>query len=821
MSNQSYNFFQTDTNSVNVNNGVSNNPGACLFDAAASKNYHTVIQLFASNARNSVANYLSMKNRWKQQQRQQDLHQQAAYAKSEEKLDEFMPSLCDPYSPGRSSGEDETSYYRLLQELAYIVEEGVNNVPPESPPSSPSASPPPSVSLKRPSTSVAISKEADRIAWEASTMLSESRPPSGFCVYDRSGTRTPPTTSSEDSSSSNHQQDPNLPSIFDGSVANATPPPLGGTGTGVSGGAGTILHLACAMDQPLILAFLLCMGADGRASHTAFRRLMIHEAACNGSIQCLQLLLELGKEFAAVAEEHHKTDFSPSSAPFFPGSFDMKPRTTSRLARFPPPINMRYFRKEAATPSPETEKPDFIVTLRRFQSFCGAVQRGEMDELQAARSLLKGAQLSDSTRASLVRSCAFKSSRLASRSFLRTNGSSDGHGNTPLHWAAFKNETHCVSLLLEYDADPNARAHPSGWTPLHDAAYSNSGESIVLLISKGAKVDARANSGATPLCFAAQEDASKAAQLLLDRGADLTARCAGTPRDGANLQTAVTSHPHSRFSGYTPLHYCAHYNASQAARVLLQDNNAKGGMETPDLSGRLPIHIAVARGSSDVLRELLHAGARVDIRPVVPNTSPPPAAVTTSTAVTITVSSTSSPPLLGALPQTPPRQLAIPEVFGTPRQSAESTGSSGSATSPVTSPILRSMIPAQPIKSSKPWNCLTQQAIDECRDLIAKAEQSWCPDLHLLFTPQDRRCVMELLRVGKRLEQQETSIFVDFWPLVLSFCGRAWFEQESRKPAAIEYHQEPSDDDSCMDVPDDEEFEDYLSIPSLGPSTLS
>ncbi|KAL3936401.1 MAG: hypothetical protein SGBAC_008278 [Bacillariaceae sp.] len=810
MISNSPNFFSSDMNSLNMNNGVRNNPGTCLFDATASKDYHTVIQLFASNARNSVANYLSMKSRWRQQQRQQELHQQAAYAKSEEKLDEFMHSFSDPSSPSRSSGEDETSYYRLLQELAYIVEEGVKNVPVESR-SSPSASPPASASLKRPSASVAISKEADRIAWEASTMLSESRPPSGFCVYDGSGTRIPPN--SDESSNQEH-----VPAIFDGSVANATPPPLGGTGAGASGGAGTILHLACAMDQPLILAFFLCMGADGRASHTAFRRLMIHEAACNGSIHCLQLLLELGKEFAALAEEQHKNNFGRSAVPFFPDCFDMKSRTASRLSRFPPPMNMRYFRKEAATQLRETEKPYFIVALRRFQSFCGAVQRGEMSELQAARSLMKGAQLTESTRASLIRACAFKSNRLASRSFLRTNGSSDGHGNTPLHWAAFRNETHCVSLLLEYDADPNARAHPSGWTPLHDAAYSNSAESIVLLISKGARVDSRANSGATPLCFAAQEDAFKAAHLLLDRGADLTARCAGTPRDGTTTQTAANNHPHSRFSGYTPLHYCAHYNASQAARVLLQDNNAKGGMQTPDLSGRLPIHIAVARGSSDVLRELLHAGARVDIRPVISSGSPPQAAAVTPASSNIsTASSTSAPPLLGALPQTPPREHAVPEVFGTPRQSAQSTTSSESAASSVSSPILRSMIPAQPIKSSKPWNCLTQQAIDECRDLIAKTEQSWSPDLHLLFTPQDRRCVLELLRVGKRLEQQETSIFVDFWPLVLSFCGRGWFELDGRKPAAIQYRA-PSDDDSCMDVPDDEEFEDYLSLPALGPS---
>jgi hypothetical protein len=45
-----------------------------------------------------------------------------------------------------------------------------------------------------------------------------------------------------------------------------------------------------------------------------------------------------------------------------------------------------------------------------------------------------------------------------------------------------------------------------------------------------------------------------------------------------------------------------------------------------------------------------------------------------------------------------------------------------------------------------------------------------------LFTPADRRAVIELLRVGKRLEHTGAGIFVDLGPEVLSFCGRGWFE---------------------------------------------
>ena len=132
------------------------------------------------------------------------------------------------------------------------------------------------------------------------------------------------------------------------------------------------------------------------------------------------------------------------------------------------------------------------------------------------------------------------------------------------------------------------------------------------------------------------------------------------------------------------------------------------------------------------------------------------------------------------------------------------------------------MIPSQPISSSKPWNCLSQQAIDECKELISKSEQSWSPDHHLLFTPQDRKAVMELLRVGKRLEQNGTGIFIDLWPTILGFCGRGWFETEEKKLSSIE---DVSENEEARDYCDAESNEingptldgddNYLALPSL------
>jgi hypothetical protein len=109
--------------------------------------------------------------------------------------------------------------------------------------------------------------------------------------------------------------------------------------------------------------------------------------------------------------------------------------------------------------------------------------------------------------------------------------------------------------------------------------------------------------------------------------------------------------------------------------------------------------------------------------------------------------------------------------------------------------MLRSMIPSQPVMSAKPWNCLTQRSIDECRHLVAEAEKQWAPDRHLLFTPNDRRAVMQLLRVGKRLELDGTGIFIDLWPQVLSFCGRGWFEiEEVSAKSAMSEEMEPAND---------------------------
>lgn len=648
--------------------------------------------------------------------------------------------------------------------------------------------------------SINSESDVDLLVHDAVAAMTDSRPPANLVLYKSGATTVANNTNNTE------QQQQAGPPIFDGSVANATPSLVAGHG----GGVGTALHVATALDRPLTLALLLAMGGDARAVHTAFRRFMIHEAACNGSIKCLNLLLELGTTFGREIQQEmeireNKTDTSigddaelssPNSSMDFPCL-----KMPSAMLR-PSSLNMLYSPSAAAPKSSSTNAYAFeeeeeeeemqqvsdgssvLSLLISFRNLAQQVTNKELTELDAARLLIQQATLSEPIKAALARQCGCLPLPLLSfrsAAAQRNSANSDGHGNTPLHWSAFKNETACVSLLLKYNADPNARAHPSGWTPLHDAAYSNGKESIGLLVDAGAQVDARANSGATPLCFAAQEDAAEAAELLLRRGADLSSRCC-SPNTTTSTppSTTTATPPHSRFSGYTPLHYCAHYNAHQAGSILLQHHAAAVAMEIEDLQQRLPIHVAVARGSSDVLRELLRAGARVETRKTaVVSPFEPPVVEEEAPASTAATQQHQ---------QRPPSPLEQQQPPLTPRRGRSNSASP--TASPVSSPVLRSMIPSQPVQSSKPWNCLSQRSIDECRQLISEVESSWTPDRHSLFTPTDRRAVAELLRVGKRLELDGSLQFVHLWPEVLSFCGRGWFAMEAEEEASeteIEY----------------------------------
>jgi ankyrin repeat protein len=547
--------------------------------------------------------------------------------------------------------------------------------------------------------------------------------------------------------------------IFDGAVANATPQGIQGGG----GGSGTILHLACDIDSPLTLAILLVMGADPSCRHTVFRRTIVHEAACVNAPNSLRFLLEqFPSSLPCTTEDDASIDECKDEV-----LYERKSAIKHGL---------EFGDDSATTPNVIARRGlSFVKTLSIILDLIRQVQENNLSEIAAARILINKVPLAAVAQSFLEAACSLNEDNSATL---------DGHGNTALHWASFKNSFPCAKILLSHGAIPNSKAKTSEWTPLHDAAYSNAVDTLSLLIAAGGDVNSKAKSGATPLCFAAQEDGPEAAELLLKAGADPTVRCIkGNGSLGDEHSQHVYNHV-SRFSGYTPLHYCAHYNAYKTARTILKFSNAVRGLsshspllEIPDLNNRLPIHIAVSRGNSDVLRQFLHFGQ------IIETTS---YSHEENSVASIDIHHSAS----GQDSQENRSLISISDdedvvmdgdasnVFPIP-QSRTLTFSPVS----VSSLALRSMIPLEPLKSPKPWNCISQRSIDECKIIIQDMELYWSPERHSIFHPRDREAARELLRVGKRLEQEGTGLFLELWPLVLSFCGRGWFEPKTDNPS--------------------------------------
>jgi hypothetical protein len=106
--------------------------------------------------------------------------------------------------------------------------------------------------------------------------------------------------------------------------------------------------------------------------------------------------------------------------------------------------------------------------------------------------------------------------------------------------------------------------------------------------------------------------------------------------------------------------------------------------------------------------------------------------------------------------------------------------------------------------------------------LIEEAERPWAPDRHSLFTPEDRRAVVELLKVGKRLELQGAGIHVQsLWPTVLSFCGRGWFQSSDEEESDGDEGGEGSEHELSDgdDGNDEMEYGFADTVPSVEPSS--
>ena len=221
------------------------------------------------------------------------------------------------------------------------------------------------------------------------------------------------------------------------------------------------------------------------------------------------------------------------------------------------------------------------------------------------------------------------------RVLLEYNANADARnfdGATPLHFMSSNGETggpnttlslsNLAQLLIHHGADVNARTDDNT-TPLHGAARSGAFEFMLVLVKLGADVNARKRDGTTLLHEAAWGGSVEAIRMLLELGADINARknddttllheaASGGSVEAIRMLLELGADINALKSyRTTPLHEAAQGWSVEAIRILLElgaDINARKDDDTT------PLHIAARAGSVDVIRMLLELGVDVNVR---------------------------------------------------------------------------------------------------------------------------------------------------------------------------------------------------------------
>ena len=159
------------------------------------------------------------------------------------------------------------------------------------------------------------------------------------------------------------------------------------------------------------------------------------------------------------------------------------------------------------------------------------------------------------------------------------------HGKTALMAAAKAGAFELAQGLIERGADVDAR-NDNGGTALMFAAIPGHLETMALLIEHGADVNATGHFNWTALMVAASKGHGGGVRLLLRNGAD------------PNVQDTY---------GWTPLMRAVYGNKRAAVAALLE--NERLDLEARDERGATALHVAVERGRSALVAQLLAYGA--------------------------------------------------------------------------------------------------------------------------------------------------------------------------------------------------------------------
>ena len=208
------------------------------------------------------------------------------------------------------------------------------------------------------------------------------------------------------------------------------------------------------------------------------------------------------------------------------------------------------------------------------------------------------------------------------------------YGRTALYRAVLEGYQSITELLLEHHAEVNASDIRDGSTPLHMAVYYGRSKFVSLLLAAGARVNLENKEGRTPLSLAVENGSLEVVKALLAAKADPNAGHKDVPllnaiyknnpaaaeillQAGANPNRKSPIHwamhlDHTYYSDgleITPLLLAILNDQLPMVELLLKYKTDPDDAQTSDHAV-----LFTALGYPDILKALLDAGAKVDVR---------------------------------------------------------------------------------------------------------------------------------------------------------------------------------------------------------------
>lgn len=175
---------------------------------------------------------------------------------------------------------------------------------------------------------------------------------------------------------------------------------------------------------------------------------------------------------------------------------------------------------------------------------------------------------------------------------------------TILHYATWQGNPDLLAPLLDYADDLELR-DALGWTPLMTAVNGGSRENVNLLLARGAKVDCDWSEGISLVADAMHHNDLELVSTLIDHGAKVT------PTD------AMIASGEDLSSSYL-LHFAVDDGLQDMAKLLIEKGRIP--LNTVDVSGWTPLHLAAGHNNVELIKLLLEKGAELNPRDKSGNT---------------------------------------------------------------------------------------------------------------------------------------------------------------------------------------------------------